>query len=87
MLLGTLPVLMSYAAEDGIFTIDFEDETVGEAAKNPAISLAETDANNTVTVETDPKNPDNKVLKLNRASKKMHAYVNIPQQTGVFVAE
>ena len=86
MLLGTLPAMMLYAAET-ILSINFEDETVGEKSKNTAISLVETDANNTVTVETDPKNPDNKVLKLNRTSKKTHALISFPEQTGVFVAE
>lgn len=89
MLIGAIPAVMSYANENDIFSLDFEDETIGAEVTNTAVATSNLDASNTVTVEADPLNPNNKVLKItrNNTKKKPTALITFPAQSTAFTIE
>ena len=84
MLLGTLPAMMLYAANE-VFILDFEDEKVATELITPK----NVDTDNTVTVDVDPKDPNNKVLNISKTNskKKPYALIKLPDQSGSFTVE
>lgn len=89
MLFGALSIGFTIHAADTSFSLDFENETVGSATTNTGITVSNLGSSDTLTVETDPKDPNNKVLQLNKAAKgkKPSMLIKLPDQTSDFTLE